>query len=108
MFGPDLAGAKVRGKEDILRAILVPGLEVNPGCVTQIIATGTGENLVALKSSESASVIAFRQPNGAGFVLPRANVQSMEARAWSMMPEGLEEGLTVGEVADLLDYLMVR
>jgi putative heme-binding domain-containing protein len=106
-FGPELAGARIRGKEELLRAILVPGLEVEPGYVTQVIQTGAGENLVGLVFHESSSTITLRQPNGVEFVLPRTNIQSVQAQPWSMMPEGLEEGLTVEGMADLLDYLMV-
>ena len=106
-FGPDLRGAKMRGKEGLLRAILVPGLDIAPGYTTQVLETGAGENLIGVKSSENPSTIALRQPNGVEFVWPRANIQSIQAQPWSLMPEGLEEALSPDEMAGLLEYILV-
>jgi hypothetical protein len=38
--------------------------------------------------------------------LPRANLRSLEAQPWSLMPDRLEEGLTQQDVADLLEYVL--
>jgi hypothetical protein len=38
--------------------------------------------------------------------LPRTNIQYLQAQPWSLMPEGLEEGLTPQGMADLLEYIL--
>jgi hypothetical protein len=38
-------------------------------------------------------------------VWPRDNIQYLQAQTWSLMPEGLEEGLTPQGMADLLEYV---
>jgi putative heme-binding domain-containing protein len=105
-FGPDLRAAKMRGREALLRAILLPSIEITPGCATQVIETGAGEYLIALKSTENSNAITLRQPGGVEFVMPRPNIRSIQPQNWSMMPEGLEEGLSPAELADLLEYLL--
>ena len=105
-LGPDLAAARVRGRDQLLRAILFPGLEIEPGYMTQIIGTASGESLVGLKVNETAASITVRQANGAEFVLSRADVASIQPQPWSLMPDGLEQDLSPGQMADLLEYLM--
>jgi putative heme-binding domain-containing protein len=105
-FGPDLRAAKTRGREAILRSIVIPSFEIAAGYSTQVIETGMGENLMALKSTENPSAVTLRQPGGAEFVLPRSNIRFIQAENWSMMPEGLEEGLSPSEMADLLEYVL--
>ena len=105
-FGPDLAGAKLMGKEKMLTAILEPGLEVSPDDATYVVETRRGENVVGLMADNDTATITLRQPEGAGLVWPRLNIQSIEAQPWSLMPEGLEQGLTRETMADLLEYLM--
>jgi len=55
---------------------------------------------------DNGTTITLRQPASAGAVWPRANVQAVEPQAWSLMPEGLEQGLTPQMMADLLEYVM--
>jgi hypothetical protein len=43
---------------------------------------------------------------GTQVVLPRANIQYLQAQPWSLMPEGLEAGLTTQGMADLLEYIV--
>jgi putative membrane-bound dehydrogenase-like protein len=105
-FGPDLRAAKTRGREALLRSILMPNFEIAPGYATQVIETGAGENLMALKSTENPSAVTLRQPGAAEFVLPRSNIRSIQVENLSMMPEGLEDGLSPTEVADLLEYTL--
>ena len=43
---------------------------------------------------------------GRPVVLPRTNIQYLQAQPWSLMPEGLENGLTPQDMADLLEYVV--
>jgi hypothetical protein len=47
----------------------------------------------------------LRLPFGKESVIPRANIASMRSRGQSMMPDGLEGGLTPQDVADLLECI---
>jgi putative membrane-bound dehydrogenase-like protein len=106
VFGPDLAGAKVRGREGILRAILEPNLHVQADCATCVAETKEGESLVGIKTSQNASTLTLRRLGGGPTVWLLADIQSIQSQSWSLMPEGLEQGLSVQDMADLLDYVL--
>ena len=65
-----------------------------------------GEVVIGLLRDENALTISLQQLNGPPVVLPRANVRYAQAQPWSLMPEGLEEGLTRQGMADLLEYVL--
>ncbi len=52
----------------------------------------------------SASVT-HRQADGKKNVIPRANIAKMRSQDMSVMPEGLESGLTPQDMADLLEHI---
>jgi putative membrane-bound dehydrogenase-like protein len=104
--GPDLAGAKVWGRERLLAQIVEPNARITPGFETTVGETGTGEDFFGIRTDQSAFAITLRQLDGSDLVLPAANVQFVEAQAWSLMPEGVETGLTPQAMADLLAFIM--
>jgi putative membrane-bound dehydrogenase-like protein len=107
LIGPDLAGARTRGKERLLSAIVEPNAAVTPEYATCVLETEEGENLVGIKKDENMASVTLQQPGAAPpMVWPRLNVRSVQTQSWSIMPDGLEEGLTTQDMADLLEYLM--
>ena len=56
--------------------------------------------------NETANSITVRQPLGNEVVVPRSQIANMQASRQSLMPEGLEEGLTHQDLADLLDFVL--
>jgi putative membrane-bound dehydrogenase-like protein len=105
-FGPDLVGAKVKGKEKLFAAIIEPSAALEPGYETCILETAEGENLVGIKADDNPSTVTLRQPQGESVVIPRFNVEGLRTPDWSLMPAGLEQGLASQDLADLLEYLM--
>jgi putative membrane-bound dehydrogenase-like protein len=104
--GPDLMSARIHGKERTLMAILEPNAEVRPDYLTYGVETAEGENMIGLLRGESAVTITLKQLNGREIVLPRDNIQYLQAQPWSLMPEGMEVGLTPRDMADLLEYTL--
>jgi putative heme-binding domain-containing protein len=49
--------------------------------------------------------VTVRQGYGVEVVVPRAEIKRIKSQEQSLMPEGLEEGLTTQGVADLLEFL---
>jgi putative membrane-bound dehydrogenase-like protein len=103
--GPDLTGARSGGKEKLLINILDPNREVPPNYFGYVIDTQEGESYTGLIVNETASSITVRQPLGLEAVVPRSRIQKIQANRQSLMPEGLEEGLTQQEMADLMDFI---
>ena len=104
-FGPSLAGVRVQGKARVLGAILEPSLEVAPEYATTVVETQLGEVLAGLKSNVGPTSFTFRTIGGMAEVWAMECVASAESQPWSLMPEGLEQGLAVQDMADLLEYL---
>jgi putative membrane-bound dehydrogenase-like protein len=105
-FGPDLVGAKVKGKEKLFEAIIEPSADLEPGYETCVLQTAEGENLIGIKTDQNAATVTLHQPRAESVVIPLLNVEGVRAPAWSLMPAGLEQGLASQDLADLLEYLM--
>jgi len=104
-IGPDLAGARSGGKEKLLVNILDPNREVPPNYFGYVVESKEGESLTGLIVNETASSVTVRQPLGVEVVVPRSQIARMQASKLSLMPEGLEEGLTSQDLADLVDFI---
>jgi putative heme-binding domain-containing protein len=103
--GPDLAGARSGGKEKLLANILDPNREVPPNYFGYVVETKEGESHAGLIVNETASSVTVRQPLGVEVIVARAQIAKMQASKLSLMPEGLEEGLTSRDLADLMDFI---
>ena len=68
--------------------------------------TQEGDSYAGLVVNETASSVTVRQPLGIEVVVPRSQIAKMQASRLSLMPEGLEEGLTHQDLADLLDFIL--
>jgi putative heme-binding domain-containing protein len=105
-LGPDLATVKNAGKEKLLTNILDPNREVNPNYLSYLVETKDGESLAGLIINESANSVTLRMAGGAESVVARANIASMQSQGKSLMPEGLEEGLSQQDMADLVEFIV--
>ncbi len=105
-IAPDLVSARVYGKQRILTAILEPNVDVRRDYLTCVVETAEGENRVGLLRGENPATVCLQEPSGRSVVLPRHNIQYLQTQQWSLMPEGLEAGLTPQGMADLLEYVL--
>jgi putative heme-binding domain-containing protein len=105
-LGPDLASAKTAGKEKLLVNILDPNREVAPNYLAYLVETRDGESLVGLIINETATTLTVRQAFGKESALLRSNLQRLESQKLSLMPEGLEVGLSPQGLADLLEFVV--
>ena len=100
-----MAGARNGGKEKLLVNILDPNREVPPNYFGYVVDTQEGDSYAGLIVNETASSVTVRQPLGIEVVVPRSRIAKMQAQRTSLMPEGLEEGLTHQDLADLVDFI---
>lgn len=103
--GPDLVSAKSNGKEKLLVSILDPSREVAPQYMAFTIDTKDGESYVGILANESAGSVTVRQAYGKEDIIQRTNIKGMKSQEQSLMPEGLEAGLTKQDLANLLEYI---
>jgi putative heme-binding domain-containing protein len=103
--GPDLFDIRNQPKETILLHLIVPNREIYSGFNACTVRLNDGRVLTGLISSESPTALTLRMAGGIEEVLLRRDVESIEASATSLMPDGLEQTLTARELADLLAHL---
>jgi len=104
-LGPDLVTLKTTGKENILTNFINPNREVPANFVAYVIATKSGESIVGLLGDETTTHVRIRLPLGQERLLPRTQVKGMRSLGQSIMPTGLEAGLTKQQMADLLEFI---
>jgi len=104
-LGPDFVTVKNTGREKMLTNIIDPNAEVRPEFVAYVVDTKDDESLLGLVVNETATSVTLRQAYGKETVIPRANISKMRSQGQSVMPEGLEAGLTPQDMADLLEHI---
>ena len=103
--GPDLFDIRGQTKENILFHIIVPDAEIAPAFAAYLVTTKDGRTLSGIMASETPASLTLRGPLAQESVLSRADVAKLEALPTSLMPTGLEQGMSLQEIADLLGFL---
>jgi putative heme-binding domain-containing protein len=103
--GPNLATVRQWGPEQLLVNILDPNREVGPDFAEYVVQLKDGETLSGIVAEENVTSITLKMTGGAQRVLPRGDVKRIAASRVSLMPEGLEAGITSQGVADLIAFL---
>jgi putative membrane-bound dehydrogenase-like protein len=103
--GPDLSGVMGRAPEALLSDILEPNREVAPDCATVTVATRFGQVVTGLLVEESATTLKLRRAEGIEETLLRSQIDRVRSTGQSLMAEGLEQGLSLQDMADLIAFL---
>ncbi|MBI5691900.1 MAG: c-type cytochrome [Verrucomicrobia bacterium] len=104
-LGPDLITTKSRGRDSLLAAIVDPHKEVAPQYIAYEVNTKDGNAYLGMITRDDASGLALKIMGGAEVSIPRANVKGSSSSGKSLMPEGLEGGMSVQDMADLLTFI---
>jgi len=103
--GPDLTGNGRGSFDQLLASIFDPSLVIGPAFQTTTVVTEGGRNLTGLVVEDSDRRIVLKLPGGGQEVVPRNDVKFTRTSKLSMMPEGIENLLGKGELADLFAFL---
>jgi putative membrane-bound dehydrogenase-like protein len=103
--GPDLGALAHRSVEDLLSNILDPNMAINPSYVSFNAEMKDGEVETGILQSESADTVVLVQAMGKKLVLPRNQIKKLESSGLSLMPEGLEAGMSPADLRDLIAFL---
>ncbi|MEY3392960.1 MAG: hypothetical protein RLZZ322_1809 [Verrucomicrobiota bacterium] len=103
--GPDLVDIRRQTKENILFHIVNPDAEIAPAFTAYLAEAKDGRVLSGILVGDTPTSITLRGPLGVETSLLRADLAKLEALPGSLMPTGLESGLSKQQLADLLSYL---
>lgn len=104
--GPDLSeiGTKL-AKEAIVEAILEPNAGISVGYETYSLDLKSGEDAYGLLVSDTADDIAIKDTKGIVTHYKKSEVLNKRKLKTSIMPTGLQQGMTTQEFADLVAFL---
>lgn len=105
-FGPALTeiGSKLP-KDALLEAILEPSAGISFGFEAWTLETKAGEEVFGLIVSETGDEVSVKTVGGAVTKLKKSELAKRQPSKLSSMPAGLQQTMTVAELADLLEYL---
>jgi putative heme-binding domain-containing protein len=104
-LGPDITGSNRANLNYLLFNVLSPNAEVQDAYKMVVVTTRDGRSLAGNVVAETDRQITLRVVGQEGVVVNKADIQSRETTAVSMMPPGLFEALTDRDVIDLVAYL---
>ncbi len=103
-FGPDLRTISDTPAQ-LLSGIVEPHAALTAGWGTTALETKSGEVRFGIIVEQDLAAVWLEQAPGEIVVWPQVNVRALEPQLWSLMPEGLEQGLSPQDMADLLEFL---
>jgi putative heme-binding domain-containing protein len=105
-IGPDITGSNRANLEYLLFNVLDPNGEVPDAYKMVVVTTRDGRTLSGRVVAETDKQLTLQiVGREAAVALSKAEIQSRETTAVSMMPPGLFDALTDREVIDLVGYL---
>jgi putative heme-binding domain-containing protein len=104
--GPDLfaAGDKFP-RRDLIQAILEPSAAIAVGYGTTIVETKAGEEITGVIKESSDAGVTLMTADGRKLQVAAKDIARQRGSSVSLMPEGLQAGLTREEFADLVEFV---
>jgi putative membrane-bound dehydrogenase-like protein len=103
--GPDLSGIRNQPADALLLHIIVPDYEITPGYEAYTVLTRDERTIFGRVESEAPNSLTLRDGTGQAHTILRTDIKSMTAATSSLMPAGLDQTMSSGELADLIAYL---
>lgn len=105
--GPDLTEISRKGAETLLSDVFDPNAAVNTEYLNYTIEDDDDEVYSGIIISETEALVVLRASGGVDYSIARGRILDLSSSGLSLMPEGLEAGLSLQDVADLLAYLQL-
>ena len=102
--GPNLKALSDKSRQSLFDAILNPSSSIEPQYLAYNIEH-KGENIFGLIQSETSNSLIVKLLDGTTRVVKRDEITNLQGTGKSIMPDGLEAGLSVEDFADLLGFL---
>jgi putative membrane-bound dehydrogenase-like protein len=103
--GPDLRSITDKSKAGLLAAILDPNQSVDPRYTTYTIDLKDDSTLSGRILSESGNSLTLLTAEAKSHSVVRSQIAHFQGSRLSLMPEGLEAGMTAQQLADVIEYV---
>jgi putative membrane-bound dehydrogenase-like protein len=105
VVGPDISDSLSRSAEQLLRDILDPNAAIDTNYITYEVRTRDGRFLTGYIAEQTASSLTLRRGADQQDVVLTQDVTELRSTKLSLMPEGLDKGIDVEAMRDLLTFL---
>ena len=106
--GQDLREVAGDSREELLANIIDPNAKVQSNFINYRLDTKDGQILTGIIARETQNSITLRRAEGIEDVVPRSKIRELTSMGLSVMPEGLEEGISPEEMVDLISFIQSR
>lgn len=103
-IGPELTGADRTNMDYLLENIVDPSAVVSKNYRMSIVATSDGQVFNGLITAKTEATLGLQTQNELKIILTQ-DVEAVKQSALSPMPDGILDGLTDVQIADLFSYL---
>ncbi|MCS7045281.1 MAG: HEAT repeat domain-containing protein [Gemmataceae bacterium] len=103
--GPDIADTRTKTPAALLTDIIIPNQAIDNNYVNYVVTTVDGRSLTGIITAETATSITLKRAEGQVDIVLRSQIEELQSTGVSLMPDGLEQKISVAEMADLLAFL---
>ncbi len=104
-IGPDLAAITNKTGEALLESIVDPNAMVEARYALYTATTRDGETFAGMVASETGAQVSLLGADGTKADLLRGDLAELKSAGMSLMPAGLEAGLSPQQFADLIAFI---
>ena len=104
--GPNLIVAGYQDREPLLASILDPNRMVESQYTQYVVTDQKGRLYTGLMAQETTASITLVESEDLQNTLLRKDIKEIRATGQSLMPEGLEESVSLQEMADLMTFIL--
>ena len=102
---PDIETVKGRDRESLLLHLVDPNREVAPSYIVYNAILKDGRILTGIIAGETATSLELVRAEGLRDTLLRSQIKELKSTGRSLMPEELENNLSLQDIANLLDFI---
>jgi putative heme-binding domain-containing protein len=95
-------------KEDLMTSILEPSKLISNGYDTVVITTAAGKQITGVFKGETGDAVTVMDAEGKAVVVPKKDIDERKVSPVSTMPNGLNDGMTLQDFADVIAFLEAR
>lgn len=104
-FGPDLSTLRSRNATSILTEIINPNNSIADNYDFWMIELTNGRSIAGIITQENTNSVSIREIGGTESTIQKKEVARMQKAEQSIMPNGLENAISIQEMADLIAFI---
>ncbi|HLX63381.1 MAG TPA: PVC-type heme-binding CxxCH protein [Planctomycetota bacterium] len=103
--GPNLDALADNSPEALMIAILDPNRAIEPRYISYTLATTDGQRFTGLIDAETPTSVVLLEQGGKRQTIARDQIKALASSGISLMPEGLETGISAQDLANLIAHV---